>query len=127
MEEKQTLQTEVGGSHYKDNYIIQPVELITICEWDFIQGNIAKYVLRYKYKNGLEDLKKADHYCYMPKITADYKKLHTAATSMFCRVNNITDPRIKCILVAIDRRDFMHAAQYIEEIIDKEYGGQNEQ
>lgn len=28
----------------------------------FLQGNVIKYVSRYKYKNGVEDLKKADWY-----------------------------------------------------------------
>lgn len=29
---------------------------------DFLEGNIIKYVTRYKYKNGIEDLKKAKQY-----------------------------------------------------------------
>ena len=29
---------------------------------NFCEGNIVKYVSRYKYKNGLQDLKKAQHY-----------------------------------------------------------------
>lgn len=29
---------------------------------DFLEGNIIKYVTRYKYKNGVEDLKKAKQY-----------------------------------------------------------------
>lgn len=29
---------------------------------DFLQGNVIKYVVRYKEKNGLEDLKKAKEY-----------------------------------------------------------------
>lgn len=29
---------------------------------DFLQGNVVKYVVRYKEKNGLEDLEKAKEY-----------------------------------------------------------------
>jgi hypothetical protein len=29
----------------------------------FFQGNVIKYVVRYKDKNGIEDLKKIIHYC----------------------------------------------------------------
>lgn len=29
---------------------------------NYLEGNIVKYVTRYKLKNGLEDLKKAQHY-----------------------------------------------------------------
>lgn len=37
----------------------------------FLEGNIIKYVLRYKNKNGLEDLKKANWYLnYLIKITS---------------------------------------------------------
>jgi len=28
----------------------------------FLEGNIVKYIARYKHKNGLEDLKKAEWY-----------------------------------------------------------------
>ena len=30
---------------------------------NFFQGNVIKYVVRYKKKNGIEDLKKIIHYC----------------------------------------------------------------
>ena len=29
---------------------------------DYLQGNVIKYVTRYKNKNGVEDLEKAAHY-----------------------------------------------------------------
>jgi hypothetical protein len=51
---------QVGGNHYKRAH--QPWEIIEEWELDYWAGNIIKYVLRYKYKNGLEDLKKAKHY-----------------------------------------------------------------
>lgn len=53
--------TQVGGNHYKD-FAIQPLEFIVANNLDFVQGNVVKYVVRYKTKNGLEDLKKARHY-----------------------------------------------------------------
>jgi hypothetical protein len=31
----------------------------------FFQGNVIKYVLRYPYKNGIEDLQKIIHYCQL--------------------------------------------------------------
>ena len=55
------LNTQVGGSHYK-NMTIQPVEFIEKNNLGFCVGNIIKYVCRYKDKNGIEDLKKARHY-----------------------------------------------------------------
>ena len=54
-------ETQIGGSHYS-NMVIQPTEFIHKNGLSFIQGNIIKYVCRYKDKNGIEDLQKAKHY-----------------------------------------------------------------
>lgn len=56
-----SLENQVGGSHYKD-MSIQPIEYIIANKLGYIEGNIIKYISRYKSKNGLEDLKKAKHY-----------------------------------------------------------------
>jgi hypothetical protein len=55
------LDTQVGGKHYKQ-FKIQPVEFIHINGLGYIVGNIIKYVCRYPFKNGIEDLRKARHY-----------------------------------------------------------------
>ncbi len=55
------LDRQEGGSHYK-NFEIQPIEFIHRNNIPFIEGNIIKYILRHKQKNGIEDLKKAKHY-----------------------------------------------------------------
>lgn len=59
--EKSALNTEVGGNHYKE-FRIQPIEFIEGNDLGFSVGNVIKYVCRYKYKNGKEDLLKAKHY-----------------------------------------------------------------
>ncbi|MNE29227.1 hypothetical protein D3C80_1227020 [compost metagenome] len=50
-----------GGNHYKDA-AIQPVEYIHANGIGYMEGNVIKYVTRWRKKNGLEDLKKAKHY-----------------------------------------------------------------
>jgi hypothetical protein len=50
----------VGGDHYES--MIQPIDYILANNMDFVEGNIIKYVTRYKKKNGLEDLEKARWY-----------------------------------------------------------------
>ena len=55
------LDVQVGGSHYKD-MAIQPVEFIHKNGMGFLEGNIIKYICRFRAKNGIEDLKKARHY-----------------------------------------------------------------
>lgn len=55
---------QIGGSHYKD-MPFQPIKLISMLDLDFFQGNVVKYVSRYKLKDGVRDLEKAKHYCRM--------------------------------------------------------------
>ena len=55
---------QIGGSHYK-NMVIQPYEFMSKNELTFFQGNVIKYVCRYKQKNGIQDLEKVIHYCQL--------------------------------------------------------------
>ena len=59
--EKSALDEQVGGDHYK-KLGVQPVELIRDINANFFQGNVIKYITRYKDKNGIKDLEKARHY-----------------------------------------------------------------
>ena len=54
---------------------IQPYEFIAKNDLTFFQGNVIKYVCRYKHKNGIEDLEKIKHYCDLEiKKLKDVKK-----------------------------------------------------
>ena len=55
------LDKQVGGEHYK-GMVIQPVEFIQKNRLGFVEGNIIKYICRWRAKNGLEDLHKVRHY-----------------------------------------------------------------
>lgn len=59
--ENKAINEQIGGTHYRDK-AIQPIEYILANDLGFCEGNIIKYVSRYKDKNGIEDLKKAKHY-----------------------------------------------------------------
>jgi hypothetical protein len=50
-----------GGTHYKTK-AIQPWDYIVSNELGYLEGNIVKYVSRWRDKGGLEDLQKARHY-----------------------------------------------------------------
>ena len=52
---------QVGGTHYKAKSI-QPWDYIAANEIGYFEGNIIKYVSRWKEKGGVDDLKKARHY-----------------------------------------------------------------
>lgn len=55
------LDVQVGGSHYKDMKI-QPIEYIVANGLGFLDGNVIKYVTRFRAKGGIQDLEKARHY-----------------------------------------------------------------
>lgn len=55
------LTTQVAGSHYKD-LKIQPVEYIHANNLGYAEGNVIKYVTRWRKKDGRKDLEKARHY-----------------------------------------------------------------
>jgi UDP-3-O-acyl-N-acetylglucosamine deacetylase len=55
------LDVQVSGSHYKD-LAIQPVEYIHANNIPYMEGNVIKYVSRWRAKNGIKDLEKAKHY-----------------------------------------------------------------
>ena len=47
-------------THY--DFVIQPVEFIMRNGLGFCEGNIIKYISRWRLKNGRDDLLKARHY-----------------------------------------------------------------
>ena len=60
--EKEALDKQVGGSHYKD-CVIQPVDYIVKNNLDFLEGNVVKYITRHKTKGeGRKDIEKVIHY-----------------------------------------------------------------
>ena len=55
------MREQIGGTHYS-NLAIEPIDFITANKLGFCEGNIVKYIARWKAKNGIEDLKKARWY-----------------------------------------------------------------
>lgn len=58
------LDKQVSGTHYK-NLTIQPIEYIQANNIPYMEGNVIKYVTRWRAKAGLADLEKAKHYLEM--------------------------------------------------------------
>lgn len=54
-------EVQVGGAHYK-TLVPQPWDVINAWGLGFLDGNVVKYVARFKNKGGVEDLRKAKHY-----------------------------------------------------------------
>lgn len=53
---------QVGGEHYKTEGKPEHWDLVITYGWDYFQGQITKYLMRWRLKNGIEDLEKARHY-----------------------------------------------------------------
>ena len=58
---KTALDRQAGGNHYKD-LPIQPVQYIHANGIGYFEGNVIKYVTRWRTKGGVQDLEKARHY-----------------------------------------------------------------
>jgi|11_taG_2_1085331.scaffolds.fasta_scaffold06655_3 hypothetical protein len=52
---------QVGGTHYS-RLAIEPIQFIETNQLGYHEGNVVKYVSRWRNKNGIEDLKKAIWY-----------------------------------------------------------------
>ncbi len=52
---------QIGGDHYK-KFAIQPFDFITANNVPWAEASAIVYLLRWRDKNGLEDLRKARHF-----------------------------------------------------------------
>ena len=53
--------SQVGGNHYKGK-AIQPWDYIVANNLGYLEGNVVKYISRWKEKGGIDDLRKVVHY-----------------------------------------------------------------
>ncbi len=51
----------INPSHYRQGNI-EVIDFILDQKLNYLEGNVIKYISRYKFKNGLEDLNKAKWY-----------------------------------------------------------------
>lgn len=56
-------ETQVGGEHYKRAGKHQHWDFAALNKLRYFDGQITKYVTRWRNKNGLQDLEKALHFC----------------------------------------------------------------
>ena len=91
--------------HYKDKHVhlVLDFEPITILkDLPFCKGNAIKYVLRYKNKNGLEDLKKAEYYIKADHGIAKPGNIETLVITEYLKkllqTQKITKTEYKCIV-----------------------------
>lgn len=77
LEAANALATQVAGDHYK-TLLIQPVEYIHANKIGYFEGNVIKYVTRWRDKGGISDLEKARHYIdLLIQLEVEQKELNT--------------------------------------------------
>lgn len=63
MRTKSANERQVGGEHYKGSKgVVEHWDIVLQHELDYFQGQITKYVMRWKKKGGVQDLEKARHF-----------------------------------------------------------------
>ena len=68
------IKDNINPNHYKRGDI-EVIDFILDQNFNYLEGNIIKYVSRYKDKNGLEDLKKAQWYLNRLTQTLDKRNV----------------------------------------------------
>jgi len=66
---------QVGGNHYA-RFKIQPMQYIEANQLPFADGCVVKYITRWRFKNGIEDLLKAKHFIEMLIALEEQKGNH---------------------------------------------------
>ena len=78
----------INPDHYKNNSI--KLEPYVLCSaFSFVPGNVLKYVIRYKDKNGVEDLRKALRYLDMMEDLDTFKNpMQDALLELWAKYSN---------------------------------------
>lgn len=127
---------QVGGDHYK-SADFQPWDLIETHGLGFIEGNIVKYLTRWRKKGGVQDLEKVRHYVLKleelaeagirsPRVVGN--GIGPMVLSQYFQAHGITDFR-EMILISIfcsnwTERSFSHALLLVGSLIESASHGQ---
>ena len=79
---------------FGDESVIECIDYISSHGFDFLEGNIIKYVTRYEEKNGVEDLKKASWYLDR-LIKREEGKSKTYDSSLYQSIQNAKTEDLK--------------------------------
>lgn len=84
-----------GPGHYKDKPM-QPWDFIVANNLGYLEGNVIKYVSRWRQKGGVEDLRKAKHYIEkLIEVESGQAAPETAADATLRAQRATWDARVK--------------------------------
>ena len=112
----EALTKQVGGQHYK-NVGCQVVELSVLADLNPFQFNIIKYVMRHHYKNGVEDLQKAQHYVELAVELKPKNRVNIKGIVYFCAANKL-DVTYSMFCYAVATHDWNEVTKYINDFIE---------
>lgn len=117
----ESLKKQVGGTHYKDMKM-QPIMLIVGAKCDYIQGNIIKYISRYKQKDGKKDLLKIIQYAQIAlELCPDDKHYSNVGLGFsYCRINEMSTLETMIVICAL-QHDYKMVEMHCNQLIAKEY------
>jgi len=86
---------QVGGNHYQSTF--QHWDLVVVCGLGYFEGQVTKYVSRWKSKGGVQDLRKAAHFAHkMMEVIGECPSVKISVAERkqkaedFCKVNKIS-------------------------------------
>lgn len=71
---KESNKRQVGGEHYRTNSGMQHWDMVIDQDLNYFEGQITKYVMRARRKNGMQDLQKAQH--FLEKYIEEWPNIH---------------------------------------------------
>ena len=80
--------SQIGGSHYESKSY-QPIEFIVKNNLFFAEGNVVKYLTRWRSKNGGEDLQKAKWYVGFLAENSSFVERADISIDEFAKANNL--------------------------------------
>ena len=115
------LDIQIGGSHYKYTGM-QPIEFIVALNLNFIEGNIVKYITRYKNKNGVQDIMKCIRYSQLAIELGCIRSeidMHGnyALINKYCDMNKLSNVQ-NSIIIACLQNDYSQVKLLCEAMVD---------
>ncbi len=115
------LNRQIGGTHYKD-CTYQPIQFMVDMKFNHFQCCVLKYVMRYRKKNGREDLEKALHYCELAQLLRPDKTAvwNDYLASRFVLERDMPRPLMH-FLYDLTKHNWGKVKEFIENRIKEEY------
>lgn len=85
---------QVGGDHYKREGAVEHWDIVDQWGLDYFQGQITKYVMRWRDKGGLQDLEKASHFLEKYREVETRKALAESIEGIGRKIVNAPEPEV---------------------------------